>query len=883
MRWPRWWFERREDELAAEMESHLAMAIEERVARGESLADATAAARRQFGNRQEVRATARGMWGLVWAEQLVLDVRYAVRKLRLAPGFTAVAALSLAIGIGATVTMYAVVDAADIRGLPYPHADRLVVIEQTTATRSRPDGPEVVRASPAPEATTALWLNASRAFAAMSRVGMNWPGWVHDDETEQLNLPSVGPQFFTMLGATPLLGRSIMPADTTADAPGVVVLSYAFWRDRFASDRHVIGQRLALDTSDAPTALKETYTVIGVMPEQVDYPAAANGWTADRAGSHAWATVLARLDDGKTAVAAGAELRAMMRDAPAPTGQNQPSGVRVTGLRQSIHSTWSGPADINTIDSAQGRAVRLAVVVFVLIIAMINVGNLLLARSAARDHEMRVRSALGASRARLAQQVLTEGGCIALMGGIAGVLLARWTIALMGSFGALRTNGIVPVLDWRVLGFALALTVVVALGTGFIPALALVRAGGGDSPKASAGRARMRLQGALLIAQVGAALTLLTGAGVLGKELLRLEHQGFGLDPTNLFVFPNLRRPAGTPAAPFRDMVLSEVGHLPGVMSVSEYEIFGNQAFYPVGDPGKAGTSIFDTQDIAVSPRFLKSLRIPITRGRDFTEADYAAEAPVALVSGEAASKFWPGQDPLGRQVIVPPPMRRKGDTTTAKPLTVTVVGVTGNLRLGRVIGAPPMTLMRPAGARAGFGISFYVRTTDDADATLRTLRRELTSLQGTPLTHANYGSLQAIGIDRQLAEEKVTTRTLVAFAAIALLLATLGIHGLVSYAVAQRTREIGIRMALGADARSVLLLVTRRGLSLAAAGIVFGVAGAFALSMAIRAMLYGTSPTDPTVFAGSALLLAATVLVASYLPARRATRVDPMVALRVD
>lgn len=883
MRWPRWWFARREDELREEMDSHLEMAIAERVARGEPRAEATAAVRRQFGNREMVRGTARETWGLVWLEQLVLDLRYGLRKLRLAPGFTAVAALSLAIGIGATVTMYAVVDAADIRGLPYPRADQLVVIEQTTLAPSRPGGPKVAHTSPAPEATTAAWLGAARSFSAMSRVGANWLRWVHDDEAEQLDLTAVGPQFFPMLGATPLLGRTIVPADTNANAPGVIVLSYSFWRDRFGSDRHVIGQRLALDTSETPSAPHVMYVIIGVMPQQVDYPAATNGWTADRAGSRAWGVVLARLSDGKTATAAGAELRAVMQSVPVPPGLSEPSGVRITGLRQSVHSRISGPTDINTIDSARGRAVRLAVVVFVLIIAMINVGNLLLARSAARDHEMRVRSALGASRARLAQQVLVEGGCIALLGGTAGVLLARWGIGVAASFGALRTNGIIPVLDWRVLLFALALTIVVALGSGFIPVVALVRGSGNESPKASAGRARTRLQGALLAAQVAAALTLLTGAGVLGKELLRLEKQGFGLDPAHLLVFPILQRPAGVASVQFRSDVLFGLSRVPGVKSVSEYEVFLNDGFYPAGNRALAGTTVFDHQDIAVSPGFLRNLGIPVTRGRDFTEADHDAETPVALVSNAAAKRFWPGEDPLGKQVIVPPPLRRKGDTTTVQPLTVTVVGVTGDVRLGRVLGPPPMTLMRPASTKAGVGMSFFVRTAGNPDETLPALRRELSALQRAPLVHANYGSLQAIGIDRQLAEEKVTTRTLIAFAAVALLLATLGIHGLVSYAVSQRTREIGIRMALGAESSSVLLLVTRRGLVLAAVGIVFGVAGAFALSRAIRAMLYGTSPTDPVVFAGSALLLAVAVLVAGYLPARRATRVDPMVALRVD
>lgn len=881
-----WWqLWRREDELAEEMESHLVMAIQERVARGESVESATAAARREFGNREVVRATTREMWGWVWLESMMLDFRYAFRKLREAPGFTAVATLSLAIGIGATVTMYAVVDAADIRGLPYPQADRLFVLEQTIASRPNPSGPETVNASPAPAATTAIWMSATHSFGAMSRVGRNALNWLHDDETELLVVPTVGPDFFAMLGATPIIGRTIAPSDTNPDAPGVIVLSYTLWHDRFGSDRRVIGQRMELDTSDAPSAPHETYTVIGVMPEQVDYPAAVNGWTANRSGSDTWGIVLARLAEGKTVDAAVAELRAVTRSIPPPAGSSRPPGVRAMGLRESLRATRSG--DLFNIDSAEGRAIQLAVVSFVLLIAMINVGNLLLARSASRDHEMVVRSALGASRARLAQQLIVEGGCIALMGGSIGVALARWGIGLAGSVGALREYGIVPVLDWRVLAFALALTTIVALGTGFIPVLSLVRAGGtaerNESPKASAGRARARVQGALLVAQVGAALTLLTGAGVLGKELLRLEKQGFGFDPKNVVWFPNVQRPAGLSSVKFREDVLFRLGRILGVTSVSEFEFFGNDGFYPMGAPGKAGKTIFDHQDVAISPGFLRNLRIPIILGRDFTGADYASAAPVALISISAAQLFWPGQDPLGKQIVVPPAMRRRGDTVKVEPLTVTVVGVAENPRFGRVLGPAPMTLMRPTGEKPGFGTQYLVRTAHDPELTLPALRRELNSLQGKPLLRAMYGTAQKMGIDRQLAEQRVTTRALVAFAGIALLLSTLGIHGLVAYSVAQRTREIGIRMALGAEPKSVLLLVTRRGLSLAAVGIALGLAGAFALSQAIRAMLYGTSPTDSAVFVGSALLLVTVVLVASYLPARRATRVDPMIALRVD
>jgi predicted permease len=883
-----WWrFERRENELSEEIESHIAMAIQERVARGESRESATAAARRQFGNRELVRATARDMWGWVWLEQLMLDFRYAARKLRQAPGFATVAALSLAIGIGATVTMYAVVDAADIRGLPYPDAKRLFVIEQTALIRPRADGPIVANASPAPAATTAVWLASTHAFDVTTRVGRDQLLWPHDDESEPLDVARVGSAFFGMLGAKPIIGRAIVPGDTSADAPAVIVLNHTFWHDRFGADRHVIGQRVQLDTSDVPGVPQETYTVIGVMPEQVDYPPRVSGWIAERPGSQNWATVLAHLGNGKTVTGAVAELQAATRTLPPPTASTQPPGVRATGLRESLLT--NGPTGMFSIDSAEGRAVRFSVVFFVLVIAMFNVGNLLLARSAARDHEMAVRRALGASRGRLAQQLLVEGGCIALIGGTLGAALARWGIVTSAAFGTLANRGIVPVLDWRVLAFALVLTVIVAVGTGFIPVLALGGAGGrsagAESPKASAGRARTRVQGALLVVQVGAALTLLTGAGILGKELLRLQKQGFGIDATNLMYFLNVRRPYATSpmnGAQFRDEVLRRLGRIPGVSSVSSMDLFFNEGFYPVGQPAKAGRTILDHQDVAVNPGFLKNLRIPLIRGRDFSEADYASAAPVALVSSATAESFWPGEDPLGKQVVVPPPMKRRGDTVTVEPATVTIVGVTGNLRLGRVLGPPPMSLLRPNGAKAG-NTNYYVRTAKDPELTLPAIRRELHALQQIPLSRMMFGNLQEIGVNRQLTEQRVTTRALVAFAAIALLLATLGIHGLVAYSVAQRTREIGVRMALGAEAGSVLLLVTQRGLRLAATGIAFGVAGAFALSQTIRSMLYGTSPTDPVVFAGSALLLATVVLVASYIPARRATRVDPMVALRVD
>ncbi len=540
-----WWrFGAREEDLSEEIESHLAMAIAERVARGEPLVEATSAARRQFGNREVVRGTARDVWGWIWLEQLLLDFRYAFRKLRLAPGFTAAATLSLAIGIGATVTMYAVVDAADIRGLPYPHAERLYVLAATSTFRATLNGPDRTMQMPVPPATFSDWRSSTHAFDAMTRVGVSMLYWPHDDDSEPLNLASVGADFFPLLASKPALGRAIVAADTNADAPGVIVLSHAFWRDRFGAERSVIGRQLQLTTDDSLGAPRATYTVVGVMGEQTDVPASAQGWIAERSGTRSQANVLARLGEGRTIDAAVAELTALGPSAAPPAGPFRQRGVRATQLRAWLQQ--AGSRESFSIESAKGRAVRFGVVLGVLLIAMFNVGNLLLARSAARDREMTVRTALGASRARLAQQLLVEGGCLALAGASVGVALARSGIGLMGSFGEFAHMGVVPMLDARVLAFALALTILVALGTGFIPVLSLLgdhgAVGQRESPVASPGRIRTRVQGVLLVGQIGAALTLLTGAGLLAKELLRLEKQGFDFNPTNVVWFPQLRR-----------------------------------------------------------------------------------------------------------------------------------------------------------------------------------------------------------------------------------------------------------------------------------------------------------------------------------------------------
>jgi len=891
-----------ERDLEDEILEHIERQTQQNIADGMTPGDARAAARRAFGNREVVRATARDTWGWVWLEQLALDFRYAIRKLRLAPGFTAVATLSLAIGIGATVTMYAVVDAADIRGLPYPNADRLYHLNLVTTSRPNPSGPVQRRGVAVPAAIATDWQRFARSFDGLATWGGRVLYWPREDENESAGFQAVGTDFLSLLGARPVIGRLIAPSDTNPDAPAVLVLSYSTWRDRFASDRGVVGRTLPFRTTFDLSGPTEGYTIIGVAAQGVDYPATTNGWIAQRSGMREDLNVLARLRPGRSIEAANAELNAMTRAAAPPSGAMLSVEVRAVPLRDRIrvlNYSTGRPEESYAIENAKGRAVHLGVVLFVLVIAVINVGNLLLARSAARDHEMVVRVALGASRTRLARQLLVEGGCIALLGGVLGVAIAPAGVRLVGSLGLLAEMGIVPVIDGRIVIFAILLTSVVALGAGFIPVLSLARVRGtserNESPRASAGRARTRLQGVLLVGQIGAALTLLTGAALLAKELLRLERQGLGFDPTNLVWLQRVgdARASGRNLqrmARFRDDMLARFARVPGVSSVSEYERFDEPGFYPLGDPAKAEKNPRLHFDVALNPGFLTNLRIPLIRGRDFVSSDYASAAPVSIVSSSAAEHFWPGQNPLGKRVVVPSGLLYSNLGIKAESLIVTVVGVMGNPRLGAetanlgiLTGEPPETLLRPSRSDVAGVSQYLVRFSREPGASMPALLQAVASAQGAPMWHGTYGTAQKTGIDAQLAEQKLITRALIAFAAVALLLASIGIHGLVAFSVAQRTREIGIRMALGADASSVLVLVTRRGLWLAAAGIVIGLGCSLALTRVLRALLYGTSPTDPLVFGGSALLLATVVLVASYVPAHRATRVDPMLALRVD
>jgi predicted permease len=638
------------EELEDEMRLHVELRAGAHRREGMNSVDAQSTARRRFGNRGVLQSRSRDAWGLVWIEQLTLDVRYAVRKLWFAPGFTAVSVLSVAIGIGAAVTMFAVVDAADIRSLPYPQADRLYHLNLVTSSRPNPSAPVQRRGAYVPPAIAGDWTRFAKSFDAIVTMEAKRLYWQHENESEPAAVEAVGADFLPLLGAKAVIGRLIAPSDTNPGAPSVIVLSYSCWRDRFGADRNVIGTTIRFATTFALLGPSASYSIIGVASEKTNYPAATNGWIAQQPGERADRAVLARLGPGRSIEAASAELNALTRAAIPPAGTVQSMEVRAVTLRERIRrpSTAGSGKESFAIETTKGRSVEFAVALFVLAIAVINVGNLLLARSAARDREMVVRAALGASRARLARQQLIEGGCIAALGGVLGVTIAVAGARLVGSIGSLRDVGIVPVIDGRIVLFAILLTSVVALGTGFIPVLSLAHARGSsseqnESPNASAGRARTRLQGVLLVGQIGAALTLLTGGAVLAKELLRLERQGFGFDPTNVVWLERVGDARGGARslqrmAQFRDDLLARIARVAGVSSVSEYERFGEPGFYPLGEPEKAEKNLRLHFDVAVNPGFLRNLRIPLIRGRDFGSSDYSSTASVAIMNTSAAN-----------------------------------------------------------------------------------------------------------------------------------------------------------------------------------------------------------------------------------------------------
>jgi putative ABC transport system permease protein len=807
------------------------------------------------------------LMGTVWQ-----DLRYSLRMFRQSPGFTAVVILSLALGIGANTAIFSLTSAVLLKPLPFREPERLVMLWEDASFAGFP------RNTPSP-ANFMDWKAQSESFEGMAALAIRSYNLTDGGDPVRLEARAVTADFFPVLGVKPALGRAFAPAEDRPGGDRVAVISHAVWQGRYGGDPGVVGREILLGG--------EKRTVVGVMPARFQFLDEVDVWVPLALSAEAWAsrgrhylTVVARLKPGVTIERANADLRTIMarirRDYPNEAGRTDAYALAL---------------DRQVTGGVRGQLVMLLVAVgFVLLIACANIANLLLARAAARGREIAVRLALGAGRTRLVRQLLTESVLLALAGGTLGLLFAAWSFAflqqLVPAEMALTTS---LKLDGRTLGFTLGVAVFAGLLFGLAPALQASRSDLNEALKQGGGRAgtsagSRRLRSAFVVAEVALALMLLVGAGLLIQTLYRLHSQYSVLRPESLLtVRTELPRPKYREHAErvaFYSQVLGRVRRLPGVESAGYTTSVplvwkgGTSGFLPEGRQPLPGLS-YDANHRQVSADYLQTTGIPLRRGRYIEERDVEQSQAVAVINETMARQYWPDEDPLGKRFTL-------GDPGGAEPW-ITVVGVVADVRqMG--LDEPVKAEMYLPFRQLGY-MTFYaprelvIRSAVDPTSLVAAVRREVQAVDAEqPVSHVRT---MADILGAESGEQRVGMVLLSAFAALALLLAGLGIYGVLAYFVAQHTPEIGIRMALGAARGDILALVLRKGMGMAMVGVAVGLGGAFALMRLMQSLLYGVSASDPLTFAGVAAVLAGVALAACWIPARRAARVDPMVALR--
>jgi putative ABC transport system permease protein len=888
----RWWSElkylagklnrrRAERELQEEIDAHLEMETKEKIADGLSREEARYAAHRAFGSVSLATEDSRAWWGFGMLGELSQDLRYGARMLMKKPGFTLVAVLTLALGIGATTAIFSVVNAVLLRSLPYRDPDRLMLLGH----RGEEQGTVTFNATP-PDFLE--WRDQSNVFEQIAAYRSDTADLIFNGEPEELIAGIVSANLFVTLGVSPALGRAFTPEEDQAGGPLAVILSDGLWRRRFGGDPRVIGRAI--------TVGDQSRTVVGIMPPGFRFPEESELWlplalnVAEKLSREGTlVSVLARLKPGVTLEAAIADLSAILeRNRRAFPRQYSGVQVGVIGLSESL---------IGNVRPA--LLVLFGAVTFVLLIACANVANLLLAKSAARQKEMAIRAAIGAGRPRLVRQLLTESLLLSLAGGAAGLLVARWGVKLLV---AMSPAGIARIdesgVDGRVLAFTCAVAVLTGLIAGIFPALQASKAAINQTLKAqSTGRAVWSGHGgtgrklpALMIAELSLALVLLIGAGLMIKSFLLLLAVPKGFNPDGVLTLalrPSVAKyKRGSPqrVAYFQES-LARIKALPGIQSASLtgflplaggpdiqvfLEIEGRAPF----ERGKM--PLFAANHI--SPDYFQTMGLQLRAGRPFTEQDGVETPKVVIINETMARLFFRNENPIGRRLL-------------AKQTPLTIVGVVGDVYHQGLDQEVNPEIYFPFLQNSRFVyLNLAVRVGSDqshsADQSISaalatSIRNQIRSID------PNEPVNQVITMDERLsnsvAERRFQMLLLGIFATVALVIATVGIYGVISYAVSQKTHEIGTRMALGAQASDVLRMVIWQGLRLALIGVGLGLAAALALTRVMKSLLFNVSATDPVIFATIALSLLGVTLIASYIPARRATKVDPLQALRQE
>jgi putative ABC transport system permease protein len=799
-------------------------------------------------------------------DTLLQDLRFALRTLRKAPGFTAIAVVCLAIGIAANVTVFSPVNTLLLRPLPFADPERVTSLYMTQLRHGQDEGswsyPDYRDLGDAGGAFAATGLLTERSW--------NLGGI---DEPERVPGARVTASLFPLLGLRTVVGRGFRPAEE--DAGKVVILSHGLWRRRFGGDPSVVGR--------AVTVNGEPYTVVGVMQPGIRFPETAEMWLPLEPGEakdhREWRMygVIGRLKPGVTVAGAQASVAAITRRlAERYPGTNAGWGGWVRPYREEV------AGEVRPV-----MLIMLGAVGFVLLIACANVANLLLARATARQKEVAVRLALGATRRRIIRQFLTESLILAVMGGAAGVLLGAWGLdGIVSMLPADLPYWMVFDVDRTVLLLTLAVTVATGVIFGLAPALqasslALTETLKDGSRGSTAGARAGRLRSTLVVAEIALSLVLLAGATLMIQSFLRTQSANLGFDSAGaLALETSLQGPRyegdTTPAAAYRAL-LERVAAAPGVEQAGGVAILPVRScctyigYFPEGKrypQGEGPTSLYNV----VTPGLFGALGMRLLTGRPFDDRDGSGAPRVAVVNRTFAEREWPGRDPIGRRFKIDNP---------DDSVWVTVVGVVGDVVQRELETEPRAQTYVPHGQNPWRTMTIIVRTSGDPAAIAPAVRREIRAFD-KDLPVARVATMAQVVRERMF-QPRVYGAMFGIFAAAALLLASVGLYGVMAYSVAQRTHEIGVRMSLGAQPRDVLRLIVRQGARLTVLGLAIGLPVAFGLARLLRGTLYGVSPSDPATFVGISILLTTVAIVASYLPARRAARVDPMEALRSE
>jgi len=877
--------EERDREFSAEMESHLAMHVEDNLRAGMSPEQAQREALMRLGGVEQTKESYRERRGLPMLEALLQDLRFAARMLRKNPGVTFVVVLTLALSVGANTAIFGLVNGVLLQRLP------VSAPEQMAALAIQGGGYPLGALGFSYQQFVEFREQAS-SFCEVFGQSLGRPNFTADGHSDTLSVSGVSSNYFSALGLKPSLGRLILPGEGEHPGePAMLVLGYSFWQKRFGGAPGVIGKQVRVGGKPA--------TIIGVAPKEfrgqfsifeMDAYLPLSTLYPDQSGISFWNSrsihmllSLGRLKPGVTIAQAQSRFDVIsQRLAAQYSATDKDLSVRVMDERLSRPIPYANNAFI------MFSGLFLILGALVLVLACTNIANILMARASVRQREMAIRAALGGARWRLLRQMLTETILTALLGGMAGVLLGAWLSDLMGS---IHLSGFPLQLgfgfDWRVFAYALAAVLFTAIFAGLSPALRATRADvntvlhqGGRTD--AAGSARHKVRGDLMAAQVAGSLMLLIVAGLFVRSLIAVEHMDLGFDPNQLLnvrLDPSINNYDKTQTKEFYRSLETKIRALPGVLSASLASsvpigyVRGKQSVYAEGRPVPPGQQAPGILFNAVDAPYFETLRIPFVLGRPFTDADVERSPLVAIVNETMARHFWPGENPIGKRFSL---------TSNAGPF-VEVVGVTRDGKYRTLAEDPEPYFYVPLEQDFTSECVLQIRSALPPQALIPEVQHEILALDASAPIEDVQTMKESLGGALGYFLFRLGASVAAAMGLLGLLLAIVGVYGVVSYAATQRTQELGVRMALGASPRQVLALLLKQGARLVAAGLVFGLAGAWGLTRAMSSMLYGVSPSDPVTYLSVAALLTFVTLLACWIPARRAVRVDPMVALRYE